>query len=164
MTVGSYVGWAKPELEKSCVVCGKIVGENSKFVHLSIDGTVLALDFDYGNSISQGCWEVGSECAKKFDQAVLRNGNPYNESRSHYAIAEHAAALAEIEARLRVTFVRKCLQEEVDAGNLTEAIVKVVLDTYDMKTYCGSWTGTKEDLATHFIQHVREVYNVIYCY
>jgi len=69
LTVDSYVGWANPELCDSCCVCGRIVGKNSFYVQLSIDGTILAPDYE--GEESQGFWEVGSECAKKFDSKNL---------------------------------------------------------------------------------------------
>lgn len=67
--VTSLVGWAKPNHSNTCVVCGRKVGKNSFFVHLSIYGTVIPVD--YKGDSSQGFWEVGSECAKKFNPKLL---------------------------------------------------------------------------------------------
>ena len=74
-TLGSYVGWAEPKSnvkasDDYCVVCGKKMGKNGYYVHLSIEGTILPLDYE--GSQSQGCWNVGSECAKKFDQYAFK--------------------------------------------------------------------------------------------
>lgn len=58
--------------DNACAMCGRKVGKNSWFVHLSTSGSILhpASDADRG-TISQGFWAVGRECAKKFDPAVL---------------------------------------------------------------------------------------------
>ena len=78
LTIGSYVGWAEPKSnvganDEYCIVCGKKMGKNGFYVHLSIDGTILdstKSSEEYGSK-SQGYWGVGSECAKKFDSAFL---------------------------------------------------------------------------------------------
>lgn len=75
LTIGSQVGFAEPKSnvkpeDDYCIVCGKKMGKNGFYVHLSIDATILS--FDYEGSQSQGCWNVGSECAKAFDASVLR--------------------------------------------------------------------------------------------
>jgi hypothetical protein len=69
LTVGSELGWANPDKENSCVVCGKTVGKNPWFVHQSISGTILALDYE--GVESQGYWQVGSECAKTIQPNLL---------------------------------------------------------------------------------------------
>lgn len=59
--------------DHGCAMCGrKVVSQNPFWVHLSTAGAILhpASDGDSG-AISQGFWRVGSECAKKFDPAVL---------------------------------------------------------------------------------------------
>ncbi len=59
--------------DDACAMCGrKVVSKNPWLVHLSIAGAILhpASDAERG-TISQGFWRVGSECAKKFDPAVL---------------------------------------------------------------------------------------------
>lgn len=71
LTVGDHVGWANPELENSCTVCGRKVGKNAWYVELNIDGQIMVDGVVINDSPSQGCWQVGSECAKKFDQSVL---------------------------------------------------------------------------------------------
>lgn len=77
LTIGSYVGFAEPKSnvkaeDDFCTVCGKKMGKNGFYVHLSIDATILPLDFDSENyEVSQGCWNVGSECAKRFDSSVI---------------------------------------------------------------------------------------------
>ena len=67
--VGSPLGWANSGLDNSCVLCGRIVGKNSWFVQQSTDGTILAADYE--GEESQGFWEIGSECAKKFEPSLL---------------------------------------------------------------------------------------------
>lgn len=69
LSFGDYVNGLN---DNACAQCGRKVGKNSYWVHLSIAGAILhpASDADKG-TISQGFWQVGSECAKKFDPAVL---------------------------------------------------------------------------------------------
>jgi hypothetical protein len=69
LTVGSELGWANPDKSNSCVMCGKTVGKNPYYVHLSIYGAILTPDFE--GSESQGFWQVGSECAKKIQANLL---------------------------------------------------------------------------------------------
>lgn len=77
LTIGSPIGFAEPKSnvkhgDDFCIVCGKKMGKNGFYVHLSIEATILPLDFDSENyDVSQGCWNVGSECAKQFDSSVL---------------------------------------------------------------------------------------------
>ena len=68
LSVGSDLGWASNDANV-CVLCGKKVGKNSWYVQQSIDGEILAVDYE--GEESQGFWEIGSECAKKFDSKVL---------------------------------------------------------------------------------------------
>lgn len=76
LTIGSYINWAEPKSnvkasDDYCVQCGKKMGKNGFYVHVSISGAILPLDYDSENPDSQGCWNVGSECAKAFDSKVL---------------------------------------------------------------------------------------------
>ena len=77
LTIGSFVNWAEPKSnvkasDDYCTQCGKKMGKNGFYVHVSTSGTILPLDFDSENyAVSQGCWSVGSECAKAFDKNVL---------------------------------------------------------------------------------------------
>ena len=65
-TVGDYV---KNLNDDACTECGRKVGKNPLYVHVSTSGKILPLDLD--SKDSQGCWPVGSECAKAFDPKVL---------------------------------------------------------------------------------------------
>jgi hypothetical protein len=73
LTIGSRIGWSDKATNADdshyCVVCGRKTGKNAYLVHLDIYGEVLPLDSD--SEESQGCWSVGSECAKKFDASVI---------------------------------------------------------------------------------------------
>lgn len=78
LTIESYVGWAEPKAnvdasDDYCVVCGKKMGKNGFMIHLSIDGTLLdpTKSSEEFNGESQGYWNVGSECAKRFDSSVI---------------------------------------------------------------------------------------------
>lgn len=53
----------------TCTKCGRKVGKNSWFVHLSNAGFILHPASD--SEDSQGFWAIGRECAKQFDPAVL---------------------------------------------------------------------------------------------
>lgn len=77
LTVGDNAPcWAEPKSnvkhgDDFCTVCGKKMGKNGFYLHLSIEGTILPLNYTGEESYSQGCWSVGSECAKQFDASVL---------------------------------------------------------------------------------------------
>lgn len=53
--------------ENQCCLCGRKVGENPTFVHYLTNGNVTNIQEDVENS--QGCFPVGSECAKKVEKA-----------------------------------------------------------------------------------------------
>jgi hypothetical protein len=74
LSVGSLVNWAEPKdnvgwEDNYCIQCGRKTGKHAFAVHLSNGGTILLPNTE--DSSSQGYWFVGSECAKKFDSAVL---------------------------------------------------------------------------------------------
>lgn len=78
LTIGDNAPcWATPKsnvnvgYDDYCTVCGRKMGKNGFYLHLSIEGTILSLDYQGDDSYSQGCWSVGSECAKQFDPSVL---------------------------------------------------------------------------------------------
>lgn len=50
--------------ENQCCLCGKKVGENATFVHYLTNGNITNVNDDEVEN-SQGCFPVGSECAKK---------------------------------------------------------------------------------------------------
>ena len=69
LSFGDYVNGLNDD---ACCQCGRKVGKNSWLVQLSIAGAILDPKSEVeGNPESQGYWAVGSECAKKFDSAVL---------------------------------------------------------------------------------------------
>lgn len=54
------------EGEGFCTACGRKVGASVLVVEVSIDGDViLPGDPRSGGMDSQGCWDLGSECAKR---------------------------------------------------------------------------------------------------
>jgi hypothetical protein len=55
--------------DDACCECGRKVGKNPFYVHLTIGAEILPIESD--SKESQGFWAVGSECAKQFDPAVL---------------------------------------------------------------------------------------------
>ena len=72
LTVSDFINWVAPKQSgehNSCVQCGRKVGKNSFWVHVSNAGEILPANVESVDS--QGYWAVGSECAKKFDAAVL---------------------------------------------------------------------------------------------
>jgi hypothetical protein len=69
LSFGDYVNGLN---DNACCQCGRKTGKNSWFVQLSIYGAILDPKIAVeGNPKSQGYWAVGSECAKKFNRAVL---------------------------------------------------------------------------------------------
>lgn len=69
ITFGDYVNGLNDD---ACCQCGRKVGQNSWWVHLSIAGAVLDPNSPVeGDPQSQGFWSVGSECAKKFNRKAL---------------------------------------------------------------------------------------------
>jgi hypothetical protein len=58
-----------PLLDNACQMCGKKTGENSSWIHLSIYGAILPLDYE--GTDSQGCWAIGSTCASKIEKGLL---------------------------------------------------------------------------------------------
>jgi len=69
LTEGAHIGWFNSGAMNSCNMCGRKLGKNPYFVHLSIDGTLLPIGAE--DSESQGYWEIGSECAKKIEPNLL---------------------------------------------------------------------------------------------
>ena len=70
ISFGDFVNWVEPNgnYENYCIQCGRKVGKNAYLVNVSTGGAVLhpAREAD-----SQGFWNIGRECAKKFDKGVL---------------------------------------------------------------------------------------------
>ena len=57
------------EHSNTCFVCGKQTAKNT-FVHYTVEGFLIPADIDeteleFRNLESQGCFPIGSECAKK---------------------------------------------------------------------------------------------------
>ena len=50
--------------EEKCEYCGKKLGNNRLFVHITTDGVCLPNSINIIDQ-SQGCFPIGSECAKK---------------------------------------------------------------------------------------------------
>lgn len=76
LTIGDYINWADPKpnvgpSDDYCVQCGRKLGKNAYRVHVSISGSILALDHPSDDPESQGAWGIGSECAKSFDPKIL---------------------------------------------------------------------------------------------
>lgn len=71
LSIGDHVGWAQPEFDNSCTVCGRKVGKKAYYVELNINGEIMKDGVEINGVPSQGCWQVGSECAKSFDPQVL---------------------------------------------------------------------------------------------
>jgi len=69
ITFGDYLDLSQADGEH-CTICGRKIGKSSKMVHLSIAGEVIPMG-NWENPESQGCWPIGSECAKKFVKGVL---------------------------------------------------------------------------------------------
>jgi hypothetical protein len=65
-TVGDSV---KGLFDNACCECGRKVGKNPKWIHLTTGATILPVDSD--SKDSQGCWPVGAKCAESFDPKVL---------------------------------------------------------------------------------------------
>src|ERR1035437_1366951 len=68
--------WGNPKrpdsnyIQDGCEYCGKKHGKNPLYVHIMTDGTILPNsiteeDLDIIGEQSQGCWALGSGCAKK---------------------------------------------------------------------------------------------------
>lgn len=51
--------------ENQCCLCGKKVGKNPSYVHYLTNGNITSEQDDSKIPNSQGCFPVGSECAKK---------------------------------------------------------------------------------------------------
>jgi hypothetical protein len=74
LTVGDFIKWAEPKQvgsHDSCVQCGRKLGKKPYFVEVSISGAIMLNGVGVDDAPSQGCWGVGSECAKAFDPKVL---------------------------------------------------------------------------------------------
>lgn len=59
----------------TCFICGKPTGSRS-FVHYTTDGFLIPADMDaddleFFDLESQGCFPIGSECAKKIDSKFI---------------------------------------------------------------------------------------------
>jgi hypothetical protein len=71
MTFGDFVNWVEPNGNYGhnyCIQCGRKTGKNAYLVNVSTSGAVL---HPASEADSQGFWHIGTECAKKFDRAVL---------------------------------------------------------------------------------------------
>lgn len=65
-----------PLTSDACQICGRQMTDDgtagkagSLWVHLSIDGQILPLDYE--GTESQGCWQVGSSCAKQIEAGLI---------------------------------------------------------------------------------------------
>lgn len=61
----------------TCFICGKSTAQRS-FVHLTTDGFLIPAEFDADDlheydMESQGCFPIGSECAKKLGPKFIIN-------------------------------------------------------------------------------------------
>lgn len=71
LSFGDFVNWVEPKGNYGndyCVQCGRKTGKNAFWVHVSTSGAII---HPASEADSQGFWAIGSECAKKFDSAVL---------------------------------------------------------------------------------------------
>lgn len=59
-----------PLKSDACQICGRSIWSKSKWVHLSIWGTILPLDYE--GEDSQGCWQIGAQCASQIEKELLR--------------------------------------------------------------------------------------------
>ena len=74
LTLGDFINWAEPNQSgehDSCVQCGRKLGKKPYFVEVSTSGQIMTGGKSVDGAQSQGCWGVGSECAKSFDPKVL---------------------------------------------------------------------------------------------
>jgi hypothetical protein len=79
LTIGDAINWVEPKSnvgasDDYCVQCGRKLGKKPYFVEVSIAGRIMLDGKGIDNDPSQGCWGVGSECAKNFDPKVLIRG------------------------------------------------------------------------------------------
>lgn len=59
-----------PLTSNGCQICGRdMEDKNSLWVHLSIDGEILPLDYE--GEESQGCWQIGARCASQIETGLL---------------------------------------------------------------------------------------------
>lgn len=76
--------WSNPnrpdsnDIQNGCEYCGRPHGNNPIMVHINTDGTILPNsiteeDLDLVGMESQGCWALGSNCAKKLFGSRLKN-------------------------------------------------------------------------------------------
>lgn len=72
ITFGDTVNWVEPKGsdygQNYCIQCGHKTGKNAYLVNVSTSGEVLHPASEAG---SQGFWNVGRECAKKFYRGAL---------------------------------------------------------------------------------------------
>ena len=70
LSFGDSVNWVEPNgnYENYCIQCGRKTGKNAYLVNVSTAGELL---HPASEAESQGFWNIGSECAKAFDPAVL---------------------------------------------------------------------------------------------
>ena len=54
----------------ACQICGRDITKESQWVHLSIFGAILPLDYE--GEDSQGCWQIGATCSSKIEKGLLR--------------------------------------------------------------------------------------------
>jgi hypothetical protein len=58
-----------PLTSDGCQICGREMKGKSFWVHLSIYGEILSLDYE--GEDSQGCWQIGSTCANKIEAGLI---------------------------------------------------------------------------------------------
>jgi hypothetical protein len=74
LQAGDEINWAEPAPNANemtgeyCIQCGRKTGKNALMVNVSTRGTILPIS---QTEDSQGFWAVGSECAKRFNRALL---------------------------------------------------------------------------------------------
>ncbi len=60
---------AFPLKSDACQICGRDIYSKSYWVHLSIYGEILPLDYE--GEDSQGCWQIGATCASKIETGLI---------------------------------------------------------------------------------------------
>ena len=68
-----------------------------------------------------------------------------------------SATLQDRVLKQALNFVKECLRDLVSEGRINAGVPKLVLSTYDLESFIGSWNGTRVELAHHFINHCRAV-------
>jgi hypothetical protein len=55
--------------DSRCMECGRALGKNPLWFEVNTDWKIIEIGSDEVNT--QGCWPIGSECAKKFAPNLL---------------------------------------------------------------------------------------------